>query len=176
MNQNYWKLVNKGDLIFGIDKLDIDLISSFNPSIDKIEIIEGVVKYSGLNKFNSLFVDLEVKKNNPEHTDIVSFSQDNSFIGKTYQEVLKKYLNHAIPFIKTFDEILNKKVEEIKNQLDNMKIDLVLLSVEDNVNLIKEKTEENIINFMLLNAEKKVKTTEPSFKELDMFGNTTRYD
>ena len=311
MSQSHFKLVNKGDTIFGINKLDIYLISSFNPSVDGIEIIEGVVNGFGLNKYSDLFVDLVVKKDNLDQTSIVSFSQNYSFIGKTYQEVLEEFLDQAIPFIKTLDQTLNEKIrnlkstvdiniknnrlgnydkdiwnkvkigdviyvldienvdtitqgiyrdpddpvstEKIKNisieneindlgfkdviidmvpiisdigeftlvalkstsvigysiddvfdgyyikslesleslnktltcikdQLNQLTVDLELYRIENKMNIAKEKNianqkiEEDNINSMLLKAEKRIKTTAPSFKELDEFGNTTRYD
>ena len=307
-NTGYKITVKKGDMLFGINKLDIYTISTFDPSDDKLEVINGVVNDFGLNKYNSLFVDLVVKKNNLDHINTVTFSQDNSFIGKTYQEVLKEFLDQAIPFIKTFGNRLNEKIRDlklivknkikdnrlgnydediwnkvkigdqiyvlnietcgsinekvyqdsvyfgiikniiieneindlgfkdviidmipmnsdiseftlvalkstsvigysiddvfdgyyikslesleslnktltcIKDQLNQLTVDLELYRIENKMNIAKEKNianqkiEEDNINSMLLKAEKRIKTTPPSFKELDEFGNTTRYD
>ena len=282
MSQSHFKLVYKGDTIFGINKLDIYTISTFDPSDDKLEVINGVVNGFGLNKYNSLFVDLVVKEDNLDHINTVTFSQDNSFIGKTYQEVLKEFLDQAIPFIQTFENRLNEKTHDLKLSVENKTnygrvgdydeniwdkvktedkiyvldiencdsvnegiypdsvssgkvknisieseindlgfkdviIDIVPLehlnskagestlvalksasviaySIDDvfdgyyiksleSLNKLNKKVEEikNQLNkmeidLMLLVCEGKIKTTEPSFKELDEFGNTTRYD
>ena len=105
--------------MFGINKLDIYTISTFDPSDDKLEVINGVVNGFGLNKYNSLFVDLVVKEDNLDHINTVTFSQDNSFIGKTYQEVLKEFLDQAIPFIQTFENRLNEKTHDLKLSVEN---------------------------------------------------------
>ena len=106
-------------MLFGIYKLSLDLISSFDLFSDKLEIIEGEVVSFGLNKYNKVFVDLVVKDNNLDHIKTVTFSQDNSFIGKTYREVLKEFLDQAIPFIQTFENRLNEKTHDLKLSVEN---------------------------------------------------------
>ena len=146
-NTGYKITIKKGDVLFGINKLDIDIISMFDPSDDKIEVIEGVVNTTGLNKYNSLFVNLVVKENNLDHINTVTFSQDNSFIGKTYQEVLKEFLDQAVPFIETFDEILNEKICDLKLTVENKVKDNRLGNYDEDIwNKVKIKDEVYILD------------------------------
>ena len=118
-NTGYKITVKKGDVLFGIYKLSLDLISSFDLFSDKLEIIEGEVVSFGLNKYNKVFVDLVVKDNNLDHIKTVTFSQDNSFIGETSQDVLEEFLDPAISFSKTFENILNEKIHDLKLAVEN---------------------------------------------------------